>query len=431
MKYLLCQLRTRPIRRIFTVIVCASLTAVPVLAQNAITQWNEIGTTQARASTAPGAATPGGTGLYMAYVELAAYNAVVAIEGRYEPYKVHLGAKRGASPDAAAVEAAYRMLLHLLPDRSDPLTQAYDASMAAIPDGDAKEDGKTVGQDSANQLISLRTGDGLGVPYPYTFPSSPVPGVWILTPGATAPATPWVGQVRPFTFEDPSRYRPDGPPPALNSPEWARDYNLTKTLGAVNSTLRTPAQTEIGLFWTEHPGQQYGAMFRLLAQQENLSLLKTARLMAMVYTSWADSFIGCFNGKYYYSFWRPVTAIRNGDIDGNPDTVADPSWTPLAITPAHPEYPSAHGCVTGGVSTALESFFGTPHIKLTLFSSVTNTTHQFNNTHDLQREVFWARIYTGFHYHHSMVQGFLLGYRTAHHVTQEYFERIRKHGQDH
>src|ERR1700739_3760241 len=132
MKSLLCQGAAEPRRWVFAVIVAMLVVAVPAVAQNAVTDWNAIGTTQARASTAPGAATPGGTGLYMAYVALAAYNAVVAIEGRYEPFKVHLSAKNSASPDAAAVEAAYRMLLHLLPDRSDPLTQAYDASMAAI-----------------------------------------------------------------------------------------------------------------------------------------------------------------------------------------------------------------------------------------------------------------------------------------------------------
>jgi hypothetical protein len=231
--------------------------------------------------------------------------------------------------------------------------------------------------------------------------------------------------MRPFTFDDPAEYMPDEGPPALSSKTWADDYNQVKALGAINSTVRTPAQTEIGLFWTEHPGAQYGALLQLLAMQENLSLLESARLMAMSYATMADSYIGCFNSKYHFSFWRPVTAIRNGGIDGNPETIADPTWTPLGVTPGHPEYPSAHGCVTGGLAAALQAYFGTPNIQISVSSSVTGTTHHFTNSHDLQREVEYARIYTGFHYHHSMVQGFVLGHKVAHHIAAKYFRPVK------
>ena len=407
------------------VITLSFLISTSAMAQNVVTDWNLIAITNARASTAPGAATPGGTNLYVAYAELAVYNAVVAIQGGYQPYKSTLTAPAGASPDAAVIEAAYRMLIHLLPDRFAPLTTAYAASLATIPDGPAKLDGQAVGLASANDLIALRAGDGLGVPWPYSFPSSPVPGVWILTPGTTAPATPWVGQMRPFTFDDPSEFMPDEPPPALTSQTWADDYNQVKALGSINSTVRTPAQTEIAHFWTEHPGAQYGALLRLLVMQENLSLLESARLMAMTYTSMADGYIGCFNAKYHFSFWRPVTAIRNGGIDGNPDTLADPTWTPLGTTPGHPEYPSAHGCVTGGLADALQAYFGTPRIQLSVFSSITNSTHHFTSIQDLQREVEYARIYAGFHYHHSMVQGFVLGHKVAHNVATNYFRPVK------
>ena len=152
-------------------------------AQNVVTQWNDIAITQARASTEPGATSSGATSLYVAYVELAVYNSVVAIEGRFQPYEYSVPAPKNASPDAAAVEAAYRVLLHLLPDRAAALAADYDLSMAAIPDGPAKTAGQTVGQSSANGLIALRAGDGLGVPWPYTYPSTPEPGVYIPTPG--------------------------------------------------------------------------------------------------------------------------------------------------------------------------------------------------------------------------------------------------------
>lgn len=399
-------------------------------AQNVVTQWNDIAITQARASTEPGATSAGATSLYVAYVQLAVYNSVVAIEGRFKPYEYSVPAPRDASPDAAAVEAAYRMLLHLLPDRADALSAAYNSSMAGIPDGPGKTDGQTVGQSSANALISLRAGDGLGVPWPYTYPSTPEPGVYIPTPGVTSLVTPWAGQMRPFTFDNPAEFLPDEPPTPLKSREWAEDYNEVKLLGAMNSTVRTPAQTEIGLFWTDHTTAQYGRMLQLLAMQENLDLLNTSRLMAMSFTSLADAYIGCFNGKYHFSFWRPVTAIRNGDIDGNELTVADAAWTPLGSTPGHPEYPAAHACLTGSLANTLEQYFGTPHVHLTVSSAVTNTTHYFQNVHELEREVEGARIYAGFHYRHSLNQGFLLGHKVSENVTANYFAPDRKHHRD-
>ena len=408
--------------RLSAVVPLILLASIQAAGQNVVTDWNAIGITQARASTASGASSAGGGNVYIAYEALAVYNAVVAIDGKYQPYKYSVSAPAGASADAAVVEAAYRVLAYLLPDRAIPLAAAYTTSMAMIPDGQSKIDGQAVGLASAEDLIALRSGDGRGVPWPYSFPSSPVPGVWMLTPGATAPATPWIGQMRPFTFDDPAQYRPDEPPPALGSQTWADDYNLTKKLGSKDSIVRTPAQTEIGLFWTDNTTAQYGATLRLLAIQENLSLLETSRLMAMAYASMADSFIGCFNAKYYYSFWRPVTAIRNGDIDGNPATIPDPAWTPLAVTPAHPEYPAAHGCVTGGLSDALKAYFGTPNIPIAVSSSVTGNTHHFTSVNELQKEVEYARIYAGFHYHHSLVQGFVLGHKVAHNVAANYFE---------
>jgi hypothetical protein len=373
-------------------------------AQNVVTQWNDIAITQARASTEPGATSSGATSLYVAYVELAVYNSVVAIEGRFQPYEYSVPAPKGASPDAAAVEAAYRVLLHLLPDRTAALAADYDLSMAAIPDGPAKTAGQSVGLSSANALIALRAGDGLGIPWPYTYPSTPEPGVYIPTPGV-----------------------PDEPPPSLKSREWAKDYNEVKLLGAVNSTVRTAAQTEIGLFWTDHTTKQYGQMLQLLAVQQNLNLLDSSRLMAMSFTSLADAYIGCFNAKYQFSFWRPVTAIRNGDIDGNDLTVADPAWVPLGSTPGHPEYPAAHACLTGSLAGTLEKFFGTPQVHLTVTSAVTNTTHYFQNVHDLESEIEGARIYAGFHYRHSLNQGFLLGHKVSEKVAANYFSPVKHH----
>jgi hypothetical protein len=155
----------------------------------------------------------------------------------------------------------------------------------------------------------------------------------------------------PFTMSGPAQFFPDEGPDALDSQEWIDDYNQVMTLGAINSTVRTPQQTEIGLFWTEHTGQQYARAFRNLATQRGLETSDTARLMAMLWAGYADAGIGCWNAKFTFSFWRPVTAIQAGG--GNPALKADPNWLPLAKTPSHPEYPAAHGCVTGAVSAIL------------------------------------------------------------------------------
>jgi len=415
---------------LFTKVGIIVLTIVPAaIAQNAVTNWNNIAITAARASTvAPGSPTPGGAGIYIAYVELAVYNAVNAIDGRFEPYKYSLTAPAGASADAAAIEAGYQTLLHLFPDQKLYLDTQYSdplVGMASIPDGPAKADGKSLGFVSASSLLTLRKNDGRGASVPYSFPSVPIPGVWIPTPpGFLAPQTPWVGQMRPFTFDDPAQFLPE-PPPDLSSETWADDYNQVKTLGAANSTVRTPQQTEIGLFWTEHTTAQYGRMLRKKAIEQNLGLGDTARLFAMTYAAAADAIIGCYNAKYHYSFWRPITAIPNGDIDGNPATVADSGWKPLATTPNHPEYPSAHSCLTGAVAETLKGYFGTPNLEISLYSPVTNTTHTFNSIREWQREVEFARIYAGIHYHQAVVQGLVLGHKVAHNMAANYFRPVR------
>jgi len=411
------------LERIAAVATLSLLIATGATAQNAVTEWNSIAISEARSSMAPGSATPGGTGVYVAYMQLAVYNAVNAIDGRFEPYKYSLTAPAGASADAATIEAAYRTLLYLLPDRATFLQAHYNSSLAAIPNGLDKANGQIVGLASANALIALRAGDGRGANVPYSFPSSPVPGVWILTPGATAPQTPWLGQMRPFTFDDPAQFLPE-PPPDLLSSTFTDDYNQVKALGALNSTVRTPEQTQIALFWTEHTTAQYGRLLRRTATELNLSLADTARLFAIAYTAHADSLIGCYNAKYIFSFWRPVTAIRNGGIDGNPDTVADPNWSPLMTTPPHPEYPSAHSCLTGSLAEIFKTYFGTPNLRVSIDSTVTGTTHNYKNVYEWQTEVEFARIYAGFHYHQAVVQGVVLGHKVAHYVMHNYFNPV-------
>jgi hypothetical protein len=401
--------------------------------QNAVTDWNNIAITAALAAnqtTSPGSNTQPGSMLYLAYVHLAVFDAVNAIDHHYRSYGPDISAFNTASEDAATIEAAYRMCLYLFPDQAATLAAQYTTSMAAIPDGANKTDGMQAGLAAANSIIALRTGDGRGATILYTWPSVPTAGVWIPTPPAfAAPAIPWLGHMLPFTMSSPSQFRP-GPPPKLDGKEWALAYNEVKTLGAVNSTVRTPQQTEIAMFWTDHVGKQYGRAFRALAIARDMDVSDTARLFATLYTAAADGAIGCWDAKYHYSFWRPVTAIQNGDIDGNSKTDKDASWLPIIATPNHPEYPSAHGCVSGSIAAELENFFGTSEVTIVVTSTVTNTTHTFTNTKDMIDEVAQARILAGFHYSFSVQEGAELGFDVARQVSKKYFRRLHGHGQD-
>jgi hypothetical protein len=401
-------------------------------AQNAVTDWNDFAVTaalNANQTMSPASNASGGMSLYLAYTHLAIYDAVNAVDHRFQPYGAEISAPAGASVDAAVISAAYNTLSFYLPDQSGFLAGKYTAALALIPDGQAKDDGVQVGKTAANSIITMRAGDGRGANVPYTFPSVPAAGVWIPTPPAhLSPQTPWVSQMVPFTMSSASQFFPE-PPPALTSTDWADDYNQVKALGSANSTVRTAQQTEIGLFWTEPTSKQYARALRSLAVGRALNTSDTARLFAMVWTAVADSFIGCWNAKYTYSFWRPVTAIQNGGIDGNPATVPDPSWMSLGTTPNHPEYPSAHGCLTGALATILKGYFGTPNVNFTVSSTFFNPAHvhTFDSTKDLEQEVEDARIYAGFHYHHSMVQGLVLGQHVAQQVLVHFFQPVASH----
>ena len=211
------------------------------------------------------------------------------------------------------------------------------------------------------------------------------------------------------------------PPLSLESEEWAEDYNLTKSYGALNGSLRTPEQTEIGLFWSAPPQSLFSSGLRNLIADQKLDTAQSARLAVMANVSIADATIACFNAKYHYAFWRPFTAIHDADTDGNPGTIADPNWLPLDITPGHPEYPAAHGCATEALTVALRSFFGSNKVHFRVFSSVTGTTHEFRRFSDVVIEVDEARIFGGMHFRHSVLQGNVLGKAVANHVLRTHF----------
>ena len=369
---------------------------------------------------------PSGTIVDVAYVFAAVYDAVHAIDGRYTAFAVSLpNASPTASQDAAAAAAAHHVLKTFYPTQQAFLDGALAASMAAIPPGAARDQGNAVGVQVATAFLALRANDGRNAVVPYGFGSGP--GVYQLTPGAPAPpaspATPWVAQMRPFALESPSQFRAEGPP-HLTSARWAEDLNEVKAMGVLNGSSRTPEQTEIGRFYAEHPGAQLIRSLREFAAAQSMSVADRARLLAILHISAADALIAVFDSKYFYNFWRPVTAIRAADTDGNDATEPDAGWLPLAPTPNHPEYPAAHGGVSTAYAEALRHFFGTKKVTITLSSTVTGTTHTFHSTDEIIKEIIDARVYGGMHYRTSGVHGSVIGRKVANWIDKNYFQPV-------
>ena len=391
--------------------------------------WNGIAATAAvtNAKRAPNPAN-----FDITYVQIAIYDAVNAIDRRYTPFAVSLNnVPDGASQEAATAAAAYTVLKTLYPTQQAYLDPIYAAALAGIPNGQAKDQGIYIGTEVANQFLALRANDGRDANIPYIFGSGP--GVYQLTPGAppppATPQAPWLAKVKPFALRSPDQFRPAGPPD-LHSHKWADVFNETKDYGALNNSLRTPEQTEIGLFYTENPALQFSRIFRNFAAAQGFTLADSARFFAQLYVTSMDAIIAGWDGKYHFNFWRPVTAIRAGDSDGNDNTVADLSWLPLAVTPNHPEYPAAHGCYTGAYASFLRLFFRTKRVHITLSSTVTNTERTFDNTDDLKKEIVEARIFGGMHYRSSVEDGLVIGKKVAKWVARHYFRPVDQNAED-
>jgi PAP2 superfamily protein len=416
-------IRMRAAHPVHVCVLTVALTGVPrpaAASGDAVTFWNETAITSSAVHLGRA---PAVSPIDLAYVHLAIYDVVVALRTGHQPFAVHVAsAPADASLEAAIAAAAHRVLLTMFPSDQAYLDGRYATALSAVPDGAAKDDGVAVGEQVADGLITARAGDGWNAMVPYLPGSGP--GVWQPTPPAfAAPVAPWVAVMRPFTFDSPSRFRAE-PPPALDSAQWAEDYNEVQRVGSATSATRTAEQTDIGRFYGEHAGIQYARIFRDFADAQGLSVEDDARLFAMLYVTSADAMIGCWDSKYHYSFWRPVTAIRAGDTDGNALTSPDPSWTPLLPTPAHPEYPSAHGCYTASIAEALATFFGTKKVTITLTSTLVPTPRTFDSTDELIREIIDARIYAGIHYRTSVVHGAVLGRQVAHWVAKRYFQPV-------
>jgi PAP2 superfamily len=384
-----------------------------------VNYWDDVGS---RAFTAAALTPPEGFVIF-AYESIAVYDSVMAIEGGYRPFAIDAEAPEGASAEAAVVAAAHAILVHYLPNqRLTILDPAYDQSLGTIDDGQAKDDGVTTGEAVARLLIEQRADDGFRDPVTYAPPDPPIPGVWIPT-APTPPLGTYMPYMRPFSIRSPDQFRPGGPPP-LSSRRWARDYNEVKEIGSRTSTTRTAEQTLAARFWAEPPIQQAHGAFRRFVFDHQLDVVDASRFMAMTTVASADAIIACFDAKYHYAFWRPITAIRAGDTDGNDATVADPSWVQLLPgVPNHPEYPSAHSCATTATALVIARFLGTRDIDYTVPSITGLGDRHFDQVSDLEYEVTNARVWGGIHYRSAIEDGSQLGTKVAHQVLAHHFHR--------
>jgi hypothetical protein len=403
------------------------------LAQNAITDWAGIvapAIMKVGSSTRP----PASSEVLHATINMAVYNATMAIVGGYQQYGAPIASPRGADVRAAVATAAFVTAAARV-DLSQVgyLQGQYDTYLATLPDGLAKQDGITVGKAAADAILSLRANDGFGNMVHYDCSSSPLPAGEFEPNGGcgTQPVDQILSQVTPFTTIDPSCFRPGGPNP-LTSETYTRDFIETRDYGRADSTIRAPEQTDIAYFWSEHAYAGWNRNLITLAISYRLNIRETARLFALVHTASADALIAGFNAKYFFRFWRPRTAIPRADTDGNPDTDPDPTWTPL-LTVNHPEYPSAHAFWTSALTEMVSRYFGTRNVPWTLTTSKTavpqliQTTRTYRNLIAMRNEAGNARVWAGLHWRHSLDDGDQIGIGVAMRVYENYFRPVHRH----
>jgi len=358
-----------------------------------ISDWNE----KAVAFVVASSMAPPPASRVLAMTHLAMFDAVNSIDGRYRPYLVQVPSPAGTSQDAAAATAAGHILASVDPKTEPAMKAALAAYLATLPEGSARQEGIKLGEAVAAKHLQARANDNSRTLDTYR------PRV---AAGTYAPTVPpvvshWPG-VMTFTMASGDLLRPE-PPIVLTSAQWAADYNEIKELGARDSTKRTARQTEDARFWLATDGRVYYPLVKTVAAARKMPVIDSARLYALTAAAWADALIAVWDAKYHYNFWRPMTAIRNGDIDDNPATERDAAWMPIDATPMHPEYPCAHCIVSAAVGSVLETVLGTPEIPEVAFSSPTlpGVIHRWSSVRDFYNEVAEARIWAGFHYRFS------------------------------
>jgi hypothetical protein len=392
-----------------------------LMAADTVLEWNEVAVEATRvARLSPNAQTRA-----LAMVHGAVFDAVNGIERGYAPYLVQRHARRWASEEAAAAVAAHGVLVGLMPAAQHAtLDAALASSLAAVPDGRAEDAGVAYGKLVADRMLAERAGDGSTNVVTY------VPGTgpddWQPTPPAfAAAALPQWATVQTFGINSPDQFRPDAPP-ALDSPEFTQAFNQMKAIGSANSTTRTAEQTEIARFWagpsgTVQPPGHWNSIARSVADAQDNSLAQNARMFVLLNIGMADALIAAWDAKFAHNFVRPVTAIRNADNDGNPDTVGDAAWSPLLGTPPHPSYMAAHSTLSAAAATVLAEFFGSDAIAFTSEAEVSaggqKITRSFNGFWEAAQEAGASRIYGGIHWSFDNEAGLAAGRSVAQFVA--------------
>jgi hypothetical protein len=409
--------------RLLLTTLAISMTLSATASADVVTDWNQI-TLATQAAVSGGIRTPPASRA-LAMVHAAIFDSVNAIDRRYKVYAVDAQATLGTSQEAAAAAAAHAVLVSLYPSRQANLDAAYALSLSQIPDGASKTDGVSLGESVAAAILALRSSDGSTTTLPYT--QTPGPGIWQPTP-LTFPTALFVawGNVTPFTLKSGSQFRAEGPP-ALSSAEYAADFNEVKSLGAANSAMRTATQTEAARFWAENSQITWNNIARIVAVARQNSLSDNARLFALLNLAGADTAIAVFDSKYTYNFWRPITAIRAADTDGNLYTIADPTWTPLMETAPHPDYTSQHSAWGAAAAKVLASFFGTDEIG---FSFTTSTApggviRTYDSFSQAAEDNMTSRIYIGFHFRAACRHGFNQGRQVGHWVSHQFLQPVK------
>jgi hypothetical protein len=349
---------------------------------------------------------PASSEVLLGIVHIAIADTVAGL-GYGRPFKFVVRRDRHASAAAAVATATYDVLRARVP--ASGLDGTYADYLAGVPNGRAKARGIALGRSVAAAVLRWRAGDGLGNVVPYT-QKPPGPGVWEPTL-PTPPVDIVLTQVKPLALRYRAQFRPDGPDP-LTSERYAQDVAEVASVGRLDSTTRTAEQTETARFWAEHTAQQWSRAFLRLAADRHLSLSSAAQMLALAHVSAGDAVIACWDAKFHYLSWRPVHAIQRADTDGNPRTQVDPTWQSL-LNVNHPEYPSGHACFTAGATGALKAFFHTAEVPLTISSQVTGTTREYSNLAAVRSDVREARILSGLHFRHSMLDGEALGTQVA------------------
>jgi hypothetical protein len=357
----------------------------------------------------------------LAIMHTAVFEAVNAITKKYPAGDLRLNASGGESVDAAVAAASREVLVKLVPSKAMDVEVAFLKVMKAIPDGRSKDFGLSLGQRAATAVLTARAADGFAAAEsyrPYT-----IAGVYV--PTAVPIVSTWPLR-KPWLMTKPDQFRP-GPPPDLKSAVWARDYNEIKALGRLNNSTRTAEQTAIATFWEATGAAIYHGLVRSVTDSPGRDVSRNARLFMAVTQATDDAMIAVFDAKYHYNFWRPITAIRNGDIDQNDATERDASWTPFINTPMHPEYPCAHCIVSGTVGTVLQADMGdiAAPVLATTSSTAKNAKRTWTKMEDFIQEVANGRIYDGVHFRTSTEVGTAMGRKIGELAVAKYLKQSK------